>query len=88
MAICVCDYIYVLSERRRRLLKGTGRIEMTETMAVAFTMTGQMTAEEGCGWRGCIGKEEAGTNQIKREIREAWVSKNWPIQEVPVKGDC
>lgn len=47
-------------------------------MAAAFTMTGQMTAEEGCEWRGCIGKEEAGTNQIKREVREAWVT--CPIQ--------
>ena len=51
----VCDYIYVLSERRRRLLKGTG-IEVTEIMAVAITMTRQMTTEEGCGWRDCSRK--------------------------------
>lgn len=36
-------------------MKGTG-IEVTEIMAVAITMTRQMTTEEGCGWRDCSRK--------------------------------
>lgn len=66
---------------------------MIETMAAAITMTGQRTEEETVGGgtgggEGCIDEEEIGMNQIKREVREAWVSKDSPIQGVPVKGNC